>query len=64
MRLAARISTIATHAYLDELTDRGLLRRDLLDALLTAKGDGGGALRLARMLRVRLAENYVGLPFE
>jgi sugar diacid utilization regulator len=59
MRLAARISTIATHAYLDELTDRGLLRRDLLDALLTAKGDGGGALRLARMLRVRLAENYV-----
>jgi sugar diacid utilization regulator len=57
--LADRISTAVTHAYLDELTDRGLLRRDLLDALLTAKGDGGGAMRLARMLRVRLAENYV-----
>jgi sugar diacid utilization regulator len=59
LRLAARISTVVTHAYLDELTDRGLLRRDLLDALLTAKGDGAGALRLARMLRVRLAENYI-----
>jgi sugar diacid utilization regulator len=59
MRLADRIATAVTHAYLDELTDRGLLRRDLLDALLTAKGDGRAALRLARMLRVRLAENYV-----
>jgi sugar diacid utilization regulator len=59
LRLAARISTIVTHAYLDELTDRGLLRRDLLDALLTAKGDGGAAVRLARLLRVQLAEHYV-----
>jgi sugar diacid utilization regulator len=59
LRMAAHISTTVTDAYLDELTDRGLLRRDLLDALLTAKGDGGSALRLARMLRVRLADNYV-----
>src|SRR5258708_15596656 len=59
LRLAAHISTTVTDAYLDELTDRGLLRRDLLDALLTAKGDGRSAQRLARMLRVRLADNYV-----
>jgi sugar diacid utilization regulator len=59
LQLADRISTVVTDAYLDELTDRGLLRRDLLDALLTAKGEGGVTLRLARMLRVRLADNYV-----
>jgi DNA-binding PucR family transcriptional regulator len=59
LRLADRISTAVSHGYLDEITDRGLLRRDLLDALLTAKGGGNGTLRLARMLRLRLAENYV-----
>jgi sugar diacid utilization regulator len=59
LRLADRISTAVTHGYLDEITDRGLLRRDLLDALLTAKGGGNGTLRLARMLHLRLAENYV-----
>jgi sugar diacid utilization regulator len=57
-RLADRISTAVTHAYLDEITDRGLLRRDLLDALLTAKGGGNGTMRLARMLHLQLAENY------
>jgi sugar diacid utilization regulator len=59
LRLADRISTAVTFGYLDEITDRGLMRRDLLDALLTAKGGGDGTLRLARMLHLRLAENYV-----
>jgi sugar diacid utilization regulator len=59
LRLADRISTAVTNAYIDEITDRGLLRRDLLDALLTAKGEGNGTLRLARMLHLRLAENYI-----
>jgi sugar diacid utilization regulator len=57
-RLADRISTAVTHAYLDEITDRGLLRRDLLDALLTARGGRNGTMRLARMLHLQLAENY------
>jgi sugar diacid utilization regulator len=59
LRLADRISTAVTFGYLDEITDRGLLRRDLLDALLTAKGAGNGTLRLARMLHLQLAHNYV-----
>jgi sugar diacid utilization regulator len=59
LRLADRISTAVTFGYLDEITDRGLMRRDLLDALLTAKGDGNGTLRLARRLHLRLAQNYV-----
>jgi sugar diacid utilization regulator len=59
LRLADRIATAVTHGYLDEVTDRGLLRRDLLDALLTAKGGGNGTTRLARMLHLRLAEHYV-----
>jgi sugar diacid utilization regulator len=59
MDLGDRISTVATHAYLDEVTDRGLLRRDLLDALLTARGDGNYTVRLARRLHLRLEENYV-----
>jgi sugar diacid utilization regulator len=59
LRLADGISTAVTFGYLDEITDRGLLRRDLLDALLTAKGSGDGTMRLARMLHLRLAEHYV-----
>jgi sugar diacid utilization regulator len=57
--LADRISTAATHAYLDEISDRGLLRRDLLDALLTAKGTGNHVLRLARRLHLHLEANYI-----
>jgi sugar diacid utilization regulator len=57
--LGDRISIVATQAYLDEVTDRGLLRRDLLDALLTAKGDGSCVMGLARRLHLRLEENYV-----
>jgi sugar diacid utilization regulator len=59
LRLADRISTVVTHAYLDEVSDRGLLRRDLLDALLSAKGRGNGVSRLARMLHLQLADNYL-----
>jgi len=59
LRLADRISTAATFGYIDEITDRGLLRRDLLDALLTAKGAGNGTMRLARMVHLQLAQNYV-----
>jgi sugar diacid utilization regulator len=57
--LVDRISTAATHAYLDEICDRDLLRRDLLDALLTAKATGNDFLRLARRLHLRLVENYI-----
>ena len=57
--LGDSISVVVTHAYLDEITDRGLLRRDLLDALLTAKGDESFALGLARRLHLRLADNYL-----
>jgi sugar diacid utilization regulator len=57
--LADRVATAATGAFLDEIAGRGLLRHDLLDALLTAKGDGNHAQRLARMLHLRLAASYV-----
>jgi sugar diacid utilization regulator len=57
--LADRVATAATGAFLDEIAGRGLLRNDLLDALLTAKGDGNHALRLARMLHLRLAASYI-----
>jgi sugar diacid utilization regulator len=59
MTLGDRIMTVATHAYLDEVTDRGLLRRDLLDALLTANGDADYSVRIARRLHLKLEENYV-----
>lgn len=59
MTLGDRIMTVATHSYLDEVTDRGLLRRDLLDALLTANGDGNYSVRIARRLHLKLEENYI-----
>jgi sugar diacid utilization regulator len=57
--LADRVATAATGAFLDEVAGRGLLRRDLLDALLAAEGDGTEILRLARMSNLRLAASYV-----
>src|ERR1700730_11027019 len=59
VELADRISTVATHAYPDEACHRGLLRRDLLDALLTAKGTGNDILRLARRLHLQLEDTYI-----
>jgi sugar diacid utilization regulator len=53
------LSSTMAYAYLDELTDRGLQSRDLLDALLIGHGDGERARRLARMLHRRLGEHYV-----
>jgi sugar diacid utilization regulator len=58
MELGDRLSTVATNAYLDEITNRGLLRRDLLDALLTAKRDDY-TMRLAKRLHLQLEESYV-----
>jgi hypothetical protein len=51
------ISTVVADAYVDEVSDRGLLRRDLLDPLIT--GDAEIARRRAGALGLRLAENYV-----
>ena len=65
------ISTTAAHAYLDAVTDRGLLSRQLLDMLLTGRGDTEFAHRLARPAHVRLGAAYVvvlvrgdGVPVE
>ena len=57
------VSTVAGHAYLAEaqgLTHNGrALPRDLLEALLGGGQDPDWALRRARSLGIRLAENYV-----
>jgi hypothetical protein len=55
------VSTAAAHAYLDEVTDRGLLSRKLLDVLLGGRGDAEFADRLARSLHVRLGPVYVAV---
>jgi sugar diacid utilization regulator len=53
------VSTVATEAYLDELSDRGLLRHDLLDALVSGEGARERTRRRAAALRIRLDDNYV-----
>jgi sugar diacid utilization regulator len=55
------VSTAMAYAYLDEMTDRGLLGRDLLDALLAGHGDSEQVSRLARMLHRRLGGNHVAV---
>ena len=57
MRQVDVISRTFSYAYLDEITDRGLLRRDLLEALISGNEETGR--RLARSLRVKLADRYV-----
>jgi DNA-binding PucR family transcriptional regulator len=57
MRQVDVISRVGSNAYLDEITDRGLLRRDLLDALIS--GEEVASRRLARSLQVRLADSYI-----
>jgi hypothetical protein len=52
-------SSIATEAYLDEITGRGLLRRDLFDALLTGRGDAADVRRHLRSLHLRLGDSYI-----
>jgi sugar diacid utilization regulator len=59
MRLVDLTSRVVTNAYLDAVTDRGLLRRDLLDALISGKGDEEGVPRLARSLHLKLADSYI-----
>jgi sugar diacid utilization regulator len=59
MRVVDLSSRVVTNAYLDAVTDRGLLRRDLLDALVSGKGEEGGVPRLARSLHLTLAESYI-----
>jgi sugar diacid utilization regulator len=59
MRQVDTLSRVATTAYLDEITNRGLLRRDLLDALVTGEGEAAGVQSQARALRLTLAESYI-----
>src|ERR1700748_995687 len=56
--LGDRISIVLAQAFLDEITDRGLLRRDLLEALLTAQGDDDHTVRLAGRLHLQLEDSY------
>jgi sugar diacid utilization regulator len=58
-RLVDLTSRVVTNAYLDAITDRGLLRRDLLDALVSGKADQEGVSRLARSLHLKLADSYI-----
>jgi sugar diacid utilization regulator len=59
MRQVDVLSRVAMNAYLDETTDRGLLRRDLLDALISGQGEGPAVQCQARALHLTLAESYV-----
>jgi sugar diacid utilization regulator len=53
------MSVAKASAYLDEVTDRGLVAHDLMSALLTGRGDDDDVQRLAHIARVHLAEHYV-----
>ncbi|MCW3013451.1 MAG: hypothetical protein JWO02_543 [Solirubrobacterales bacterium] len=61
MRQVDLLSQIAMDAYLDEITNRGLLRRDLLDALIAGHGESEDVQRHARALHLILGESYVVL---
>ncbi len=56
------LSTAAAQGYLDELqnvwSDREMVRRDLLDALISGEGDSERVRRLAHSLRVKLTDWY------
>ncbi|HVT67720.1 MAG TPA: helix-turn-helix domain-containing protein [Trebonia sp.] len=59
------VSVAAAQGYLEELqtvwSDREVIRRDLLDALISGDGDSERVRRLARSLRLRLSQNYIVL---
>jgi sugar diacid utilization regulator len=59
MRHVDILARVATTAYLDEITDRGLLRRDLLDALISGHGEATAVHSQARDLHLTLAESYI-----
>jgi sugar diacid utilization regulator len=60
-----RVSTAVAQAYLDEAqglwSDREVLRRDLLEALVAGRGDSDETRRQAEALGVRLADSYVAV---
>jgi hypothetical protein len=65
------LSMTAAHAYLDEVTDRGLMGSELLHTLLAGRGETEFAHRLARSLHLRFGESYAvvivrgeGVPIE
>jgi sugar diacid utilization regulator len=65
------LSTTAAHAYLDEVTDRGLVGSELMHTLLAGRGETEFADRLARSLHLRLGESHAvvlvrgeGIPIE
>jgi sugar diacid utilization regulator len=59
MRQVDSYSCIATNAYLDEVTGRGLLRRELLDALISGRGESDDVRRHARSLHLTLGDSYL-----
>jgi sugar diacid utilization regulator len=52
------VSTAAAYAYLDEVTDRGLVGSELLYTLLAGRGETEFAHRLAHALHLRLGESH------
>ena len=57
------LSIAAAQGYLDELqavwSDREVVRRDLLESLISGEGESERVRRLARSLRLSLRENYI-----
>jgi sugar diacid utilization regulator len=59
MRHVDLLSRVMMHAYLDEVTDRGLLRRDLHEALVSGRGATEAVQRKARALHLKLGPSYI-----
>jgi sugar diacid utilization regulator len=63
MRHVDEMSTHVAEGFLHELqsvwSDREVVRRDLLDGLVSGQGDSERIRRLARSLKLRLADRYV-----
>jgi sugar diacid utilization regulator len=62
-RQVDQVSSAAANGYLDEITDRGLIGRELLNALLAGHGDAEATRRLARSLHLRLGTSYAVVLF-
>jgi sugar diacid utilization regulator len=58
-RLVDRISSTAANAFLDEISDRGLLRREALEGLLAGNGGSEWLRRLATTAHITLGDHYV-----
>jgi sugar diacid utilization regulator len=59
MRRVDLLSRVVMNAYLDEVTDRGLLRRDLHEALISGHGATESVQRKARSLHLKLGRSYI-----